>query len=47
MGGGHTLSASGTYPGVFGYICPMSCGAQDTPEMNEQLKAIGKVRAEK
>lgn len=42
MGGGHTLSASGTYPGVFGYICPMSCGAQDTPEMNEQLKAIGK-----
>lgn len=42
MGGGHTLAASGNYPGTFGYIVPMSCGAQDTPEMNEQLKAIKK-----
>lgn len=42
MGGGHTLAASGNYPGTFGYICPMSCGAQDTPEQNEQLQAIKK-----
>ena len=42
MGGGHTLAASGNYPGTFGYICPMSCGAQDTPEQNDQLKAIKK-----
>ena len=42
MGGGHTLSASQLYPGVFDYICPLSISSQDTPEIRSQLRALKK-----
>ena len=42
MGGGHTISASGMYPGTFDYICPLSMGAQRTPELDAQLQGIKK-----
>jgi enterochelin esterase family protein len=42
MGGGHTISASGMYPDVFDYICPLSMGAQRTPELDAQLQGIKK-----
>ena len=42
MGGGHTLSASNLYPGTFDYICPLSMGAQRTPELDAQLQAVKK-----
>ena len=42
MGGGHTLSASGLYPGTFGYICPLSIGSQPSEELNNRLQGIKK-----
>ena len=42
MGGGHTISASGMYPQLFDYICPLSMGAQRTPELDAQLQGIKK-----
>ena len=42
MGGGHTLALSGNYPEMFDYICPLSCGSQDTPENNALLANIKK-----
>lgn len=42
MGGGHTLAASNMYPGTFDYICPLSMGAQHTPELDAQLQAVKK-----
>ena len=42
MGGGHTISASGMYPHLFDYICPLSMGAQRTPELDAQLQGIKK-----
>ncbi len=43
MGGGHTTAATMLFPGVFDYICPMSCGTEDfawpgTETMVEILK---------
>ena len=42
MGGGHTIAASGMYPDAFDYICPLSMGAQRTPELDAQLQGIKK-----
>ncbi len=42
MGGGHTITASGMYPDVFDYICPLSMGSQRTPELDAQLQGIKK-----
>ena len=42
MGGGHTIAASGMYPEAFDYICPLSMGAQRTPELDTQLQGIKK-----
>ena len=42
MGGGHTLSATRLFPGTFEYICPMSCGAQASAELDADLQAIKK-----
>ena len=42
MGGGHTIAASGMYPNTFDYICPLSMGAQRTPELDAQLQGIKK-----
>ena len=42
MGGGHTITASGMYPDVFDYICPLSMGASRTPELDAQLQGIKK-----
>jgi enterochelin esterase family protein len=43
MGGGHTLSVTNSYPGLFGYICPMSMGireGQDIREIDKGLQAV-------
>ena len=42
MGGGHTTSATLNYPGVFGYICPLSCGIRESEELDAQLQGIKK-----
>ena len=42
MGGGHTITASGLYPNVFDYICPLSMGASKSPELDKQLQGIKK-----
>ena len=42
MGGGHTTSATLTYPGVFGYICPLSCGIRESDDLDAQLQGIKK-----
>ena len=42
MGGGHTTSATLTYPGVFSYICPLSCGIRESEELDAQLQGIKK-----
>ena len=42
MGGGHTTAATLNYPGVFSYICPLSCGIRETPELDSQLQGIKK-----
>lgn len=42
MGGGHTITASGMYPDMFDYICPLSMGARKSPELDAQLQGIKK-----
>ena len=42
MGGGHTITASQLYPDMFDYICPLSMGANPTPESLTQLRALKK-----
>ena len=42
MGGGHTISATGLYPEVFDYICPLSMGAHKSDELSAQLQGIKK-----
>ena len=42
MGGGHTTAATLNYPGVFGYICPLSCGIRESEELDAQLQGIKK-----
>jgi enterochelin esterase family protein len=42
MGGGHTTSATILYPGVFNYICPLSCGIRESEELDNQLLGIKK-----
>ena len=42
MGGGHTTSATMLFPGVFDYICPMSCGLRDGEHVDAQMQAIKK-----
>ena len=42
MGGGHTIAASGMYPNVFDYICPLSMGANKSEELSAQLQGIKK-----
>ena len=42
MGGGHTTSATRLFPGVFDYICPMSCGLRDGEGVDAQMQAIKK-----
>ena len=42
MGGGHTTSATMLFPGVFDYICPMSCGLRDGENVDAQMQAIKK-----
>jgi len=43
MGGGHTLSVTNEYPGVFGYICPLSMGVRDTQtDIDVKLQGVKK-----
>lgn len=42
MGGGHTTSATMLFPGVFDYICPMSCGLRDGEGVDAKMQAIKK-----
>lgn len=43
MGGGHTLSVTNEYPGVFGYIAPLSMGIRDTQtDIDEKLQGVRK-----
>lgn len=42
MGGGHTLAATSLFPGTFDYICPMSIGSSQSPQLDAQLQAVKK-----
>ena len=42
MGGGHTTSATILYPGVFNYICPLSCGIRESDHLDADLQGIKK-----
>lgn len=42
MGGGHTTSATILFPGVFDYICPLSCGIRKTDTLDSDLQGIKK-----
>ncbi|MDI9550175.1 MAG: esterase [Bacteroidales bacterium] len=42
MGGGHTTSATLLFPGVFDYICPLSCGIRESDQLDAQLQGIKK-----
>lgn len=43
MGGAHTLSVTNEYPGVFGYICPLSMGVRDTQtDIDAKLQGVKK-----
>ena len=42
MGGGHTTSATILYPGVFSYICPLSCGIRESDTLDKDLQGIKK-----
>ena len=42
MGGGHPTSATMLFPGVFDYICPMSCGLRDGENVDAQMQGIKK-----
>ncbi len=40
MGGGHTLNVTNNYPGMFGYICPMSMGLREGMNIDAELQAV-------
>ena len=42
MGGGHTTSATILFPGVFSYICPLSCGIRESDHLDADLLGIKK-----
>lgn len=42
MGGGHTTSAIMLFPGVFDYICPMSCGLRDDENVDARMQEVKK-----
>lgn len=43
MGGAHTLSVTSEFPGVFGYICPLSMGIRDTQtDIDAKLQGVKK-----
>ena len=42
MGGGHTTSATILFPGVFDYICPLSCGIRESDHLDADLLGIKK-----
>ena len=42
MGGGHTTAATLNFPGVFQYICPLSCGIRESETLDAQLQGIKK-----
>lgn len=43
MGGGHTMSVTNEYPGMFGYILPLSMGIRaDQPDIDAKLQGIKK-----
>ena len=42
MGGGHTITATNTYPGFFSYILPLSMGIQDNQDVDVAFQAIKK-----
>lgn len=43
MGGAHTLSVTNEYPGVFGYICPLSMGIRDNQQdVDSKLQGVKK-----
>ncbi len=42
MGGGHTMNVANNYPGMFGYIAPMSMGIREGQDIDEQLQALKK-----
>ncbi len=42
MGGGHTTAATTLYPGVFDYICPLSCGIRESDHLDADLQGIKK-----
>ena len=42
MGGGHTLSATNTYPGFFSWILPLSMGIGENQNIDDELQAIKK-----
>lgn len=42
MGGGHTMNVANNYPGMFGYIAPMSMGIREGQEIDQQLQALKK-----
>lgn len=43
MGGGHTMSVTNEYPGIFGYILPLSMGIRaDQPDIDAKLQGIKK-----
>lgn len=42
MGGGHTMNVANHYPGMFGYIAPMSMGIREGQEIDAQLQVLKK-----
>lgn len=42
MGGGHTTSATILFPGIFDYICPLSCGIRESDHLDADLQGIKK-----
>lgn len=40
MGGGHTMNIALEYPGMFGYICPMSMGIREGQEVDAKMQAL-------
>jgi enterochelin esterase family protein len=42
MGGGHTLSVTNNYPGMFAYIAPQSMGIREGVNIDAQLQAVKK-----
>jgi enterochelin esterase family protein len=40
MGGGHTLAVTNNYPGMFGYICPMSMGLREGQNVDAELQKV-------